>query len=64
VSPSVNPHLMTMRVKQGFWLSADRPTLLVSALSPVPSSICIALIDLNWRHTVKEEFATLITNNT
>jgi hypothetical protein len=55
---------MTMRVKQGFWLSADRPTLLVSALSPVPSSICIALIDLNWRHTVKEEFATLITNNT
>jgi hypothetical protein len=55
---------MTMWVKQGFWLSADRPTLSVSALSPMPSSICIALIDLNWRHTVEEKFVALITNNT
>jgi hypothetical protein len=29
----------------------------------VPSSVHAALIDLNWRHTIEEEFAALITNN-
>jgi hypothetical protein len=28
------------------------------------SSVRTALVDLNWRHTMEEEFACLITNNT
>jgi hypothetical protein len=41
---------MTTWAKRGFQLSADRLTLstiLTSTLSPVLSSICTALIDLN-----------------
>jgi hypothetical protein len=56
---------MTTWTKWGFWLPADRLTLSAtsaSALSPVPSSIRVALIDLNWCCTMEEEFATLITN--
>jgi hypothetical protein len=67
VAPPVNPHLMTMRVKRGFWLSTDRLTQLVTSvptLSPVPSSIRAALIDPNQPHIMEEEFAALITNNT
>jgi hypothetical protein len=63
----VNPHPMTMRVKQGFRLPADRLTLLAttaSTLSSVPSSIRVALIDSNWRRAIEEEFAALIANNT
>jgi hypothetical protein len=66
VTPLVNPHLMTTRTKQGFRLPADKLTLSAtsaSALSPVPSSVRVALIDLNWRRAMEEEFATLITNN-
>jgi hypothetical protein len=58
---------MTTRVKRGFRLPADKLTLsatLSSPLSPVPTSVCAALIDPSWRHTMEEEYATLITNNT
>jgi hypothetical protein len=64
---SVNPHPMTMRVKQGFRLPADRLTLsatTASTLSSVPSSIRVALIDSNWCRAIEEEFAALIANNT
>jgi hypothetical protein len=49
------------------WLPIDRLTLLTtsaSTLSPVPSSICVALINLNRHHAMEAEFAALITNNT
>jgi hypothetical protein len=67
VALPVNPHPMTTRTKRGFWLPADRLTLSAtstSTLSPVPSSICTALVDPNWRRAMEEEFAALITNNT
>jgi hypothetical protein len=67
VAPLVNPHLMTTRVKRGFWLRVDRLTLSTtsaSTLSPMLSSVHAALIDPNWRRTMEEEFATLITTNT
>jgi hypothetical protein len=67
MAPLANPHPMTTRVKHGFWLLTDRLTLSAtsaSTLSPVPSSVSASLIDLNWSHTMEEEFAALITNNT
>jgi hypothetical protein len=33
-------------------------------LSPVPSFVCAALIDPNWRRAMEEEFAALIANST
>jgi hypothetical protein len=30
----------------------------------MPSSVCTALIDSNWRRAMEEEFATLMANNT
>jgi hypothetical protein len=33
-------------------------------LSPVPSYVHAALVNLNWLHALEEEFASLITNNT
>jgi branched-subunit amino acid transport protein len=57
---------MTTWAKRGFRLPVDRLTLsatLVSTLSPVPSSVCAALVDPNWHHTMEEEFAALIANN-
>jgi hypothetical protein len=50
---------MTTWAKWGFQLSADRLTL-----SPVPSSVRVALIDPNWRRAIEEEFDALIANNT
>jgi hypothetical protein len=67
VAPLVNPHLMTTQAKRSFRLLANRltlPTTSASTLSPVPSSVRAALIDLNWHRTTEEEFAALITNNT
>jgi hypothetical protein len=58
---------MITRAKRGFRLLADRLTRLAtsaSIVSPVPSSVLAALIDLNWRRTMEEEFAVVITNNT
>jgi hypothetical protein len=36
----------------------------VPSLSPVPSSVCTTLADLNWHRIMEEEFAALIVNNT
>jgi hypothetical protein len=58
---------MTTRSKRGFRLPVDRLTLSAtsaSTLSPVPSSVCAALVDPNWCRAMEEEFAALITNNT
>jgi hypothetical protein len=67
VAPPVNPRSLTMRVKWGFYLSANRLILLAtsaSVLSPTPSSVRATLIDPNWRCAMAEEFATMIANNT
>jgi hypothetical protein len=67
VAPPVNPHPMTTWVKRGFRLPADKLTLPVtssSPLSPVPTSLCAALIDPSWRRAMQEEYDALITNNT
>jgi hypothetical protein len=58
---------MTTQVNQGFRLPIKRLTLSAtsaSALSSVPSSVHGGLVDLNWHHTMEEEFAAFITNNT
>jgi hypothetical protein len=58
---------MTTLAKRGFRLLPDRLTLsatTASTLSPVPSSVCAALVDPNWCRAMEEEFAALITNNT
>jgi hypothetical protein len=58
---------MITRAKWGFRLLADRLTRLAtsaSIVSPVPSSVLAALINPNWRRTMEEEFAAVITNNT
>jgi hypothetical protein len=57
---------MTMWVKRGFQLPADRLTLSATStltLSPVPSSVRAALVDPNYHRVMKKEFAALITNN-
>jgi hypothetical protein len=67
MAPLVNPYLMTTRANQGFWLLADRLTLSATSpptLSPIPSSIYVALADPKWHHAMEEEFVALITNNT
>jgi hypothetical protein len=67
VAPLVNPHPMITRAKRGFWLPADRLTLLATSASTmllVPSSVRTALIDPNWHRAMEEEFTALITNNT
>jgi hypothetical protein len=58
---------MTTQAKRGFRLLTDRLTLSATSaltLSPVPSSVCAALVDPNWRRAMEEEFAALIANNT
>jgi hypothetical protein len=67
VESLVNPHPMTMRVKRGFRLPADKLTLSAtssSPLSPVPSSIRATITDPSWCHAMEEEYDNLITNNT
>jgi hypothetical protein len=58
---------MTTRAKRGFRLPADKLTLSAtssSPLSPVLTSVRVALTDPSWRRTMEEEYATLIANNT
>jgi hypothetical protein len=58
---------MTTRVKRGFRLPSDKLTLSAtssSPLSPVPTSVHAALIDLSWRCAMEKEYDALITNNT
>jgi hypothetical protein len=67
VAPLVNPHSMTTRAKRGLRLPADKLTLSAtssSSLSPVPTSIRVALADPSWRRAIEEEYDALITNNT
>jgi hypothetical protein len=59
--PSSNDHAVESR------LPTDRLTLSATSssnLSLVPSSIRVALVDLNWHRAMEEEFVTLIANNT
>jgi hypothetical protein len=50
VAPLINPHLMTVREKRGFWLPADKITLSVTSSSPLslePTSVRATLIDMS-----------------
>jgi hypothetical protein len=54
---------MTTRVKRGLRVPADRITLSATSASTlllVPSSVRVALINLNWHRAKEEEFATLL----
>jgi hypothetical protein len=33
-----------------------------SQVSPVPSSVCTALLDPHWRRAMEEEYAALVAN--
>jgi hypothetical protein len=55
---------MTTWAKRGFWLPADKLTLLATSLSPlslVPTSIHAALADPSWHRAMEEEYDALIT---
>jgi hypothetical protein len=57
---------MTTRAKREFWLPTDKLTLSPtssSPLSPVPTSVYVALADPSWRCVIEEEYDALITNN-
>jgi hypothetical protein len=57
---------MVTRTKRGFLLPTERLTLSItsaSALPLVPFSVHDALINLNWRRTMEDEFVAFIANN-
>jgi hypothetical protein len=67
MTPPINPHPMTTRVKRGFRLPADKLTLSTtssSSLSPMPTSVHAALANPLWCHAMEEEYDALITSNT
>jgi hypothetical protein len=67
MTPPINPHPMTTRVKRGFRLPADKLTLSTtssSSLSPMPTSVHAALANPLWCHVMEEEYDALITSNT
>jgi hypothetical protein len=67
VAPSIDPHPITMRVKRGFRIPADKLSLSAtssSTLSPVPTSVRATLTDPSWRRAMEEEYDALIANNT
>jgi hypothetical protein len=58
---------MTTWAKRSFRLPVDKLTLSTTSsppLSLVPTSVHAALTDASWRRAMKEEYDTLIANNT
>jgi hypothetical protein len=58
---------MTMQAKRVFRLPAEKLTLVAtssSPLSPIPTTIHVALADPSYRRAMEEEYDALITNNT
>jgi hypothetical protein len=68
VTPPVNPHRMVTRAKAGFRVLPGRLVLAASTspsiLSLIPTSVCAALADPNWRAAMKDEYGALMRNGT
>jgi hypothetical protein len=64
VTLPVNPHRMVTRAKDGFQMATKPFTFTASTLSPIPSSVCAALADPNWRTAMEDEYRALISNGT
>jgi hypothetical protein len=68
VTPPENPHRMVTWAKDGFRVLPDR--LILAAMttsltpSPIPSSVCAALVDPNWRAAMEDEYGILMSNGT
>jgi hypothetical protein len=65
VTLSKNPHRMVTRAKDGFRVLSDRLILAATTMSPTPSSIpsfvCVALTDPNWRAAMEDEYGALMS---
>jgi hypothetical protein len=64
VTPPVNPHRMVTRAKDGFRMATKPFTFSASTPSPIPSSVCVALADPNWRAAMEDEYGALMSNGT
>ena len=65
IPPVANQHAMATRGKLGFRQPAAlHASVPPSPVSSLPKSYHAALADPNWRRAMKEEFSTLMTNNT
>jgi hypothetical protein len=64
VTPLVNPHRMVTRAKDGFRMATKPFTFSASTSSPIPSSVCAALADPNWRAAMEDEYGALMSNGT
>jgi hypothetical protein len=68
VTPPENPHRMVTRAKDGFQVLPDRlilaATTTSSTSSPIPSSVCAAFTDPNWRAAMEDEYGGLMSNGT
>jgi hypothetical protein len=68
VTPPMNPHQMVTRAKAGFRM--PREPLILAAMttsmppSPIPTSVCAALINPNWCVAMEEEYRALMSNGT
>jgi hypothetical protein len=56
VTPPVNPHRMVTRAKDGFQMATKPFTFTALPPSPIPSSVCAALTDPNWRAAMEDEY--------
>jgi hypothetical protein len=55
---------MVTRAKDGFRMATQLFTFTASAASPIPSSVCAALADPNWRVAMEDEYKALMSNGT
>jgi hypothetical protein len=68
VTSPENPHRMVTRVKDGFRVLPDQLILAATTtsptLSPIPSSVRVALADPNWHTTIEDEYGALMSKGT
>jgi hypothetical protein len=64
ITPPVNPHRMVTRAKDGFRMATKTFTFTASMPSLIPSSVCVALADQNWRVAMEDEYRALMSNGT
>jgi hypothetical protein len=68
MTPPMNPHRMVSRAKAGFQVLLDHLVLATSTSpstsSPIPTFVCAALADPNWRAAMKAEYRPLMSNGT
>jgi hypothetical protein len=53
-----------MRAKDGFRMATKPFTFTASMSSLIPSSVCVALTDHNWRAAMEDEYRALMSNGT